>query len=308
MAASDRVTKRGVRGVRRVAKRLERRFPIQWLLVAPAGILLAGAVAMPIVGVTWLSLTDASLAGSIPEFVGLENYVDDVLLNDRFYNAIFVTAVFVAAAVLVQFLLGFGLALLLWGSERRRRIFMPVLLAPMFITWIAVGLIFRFLLSPKIGVVPYLLSFVNISVPWFTDPTWAMISLVIADVWEWTPFMMVLTLAGLESLPRAPHEAARTDGASDLEVFVDVTLPLMKPVIGTALLIRSIEASKVFPKVIGMTNGGPGISTESVGFLIYKTGFTNFNLGPASAQALTVTLMVIGFVYVTYRMGGIDDV
>jgi multiple sugar transport system permease protein len=216
--------------------------------------------------------------------------------------------VFVVGAVLLQFLFGFGLALLLWGSERRRKLFMPLLLAPMFITWIAVGLIFRFLLSPEIGVVPYLLGFVGLGkIPWLSDPTFALFSIIIADTWEWTPFIMILTLAGLESLPSAPHEAARTDGASDVEVFFDVTLPLMKPVIATALLIRSIEASKVFPKVIGMTNGGPGIATESVSFLIYKNGFTNFNLGPAATQAVSVTLMIIGFVYVSYRMGGIAD-
>jgi multiple sugar transport system permease protein len=303
------VSRRGAkRRLRRVTKGLERRVSVPHLLIAPAVVLLAASVAVPIVVVVWLSLTDASLAGSIPEFIGLANYVSAVVYNGRFYNALFVTVVFVVGAVLSQFLFGFGFALLLWGREKRRKIFMPILLAPMFITWIAIGLIFRFLLSPEIGVVPYLLGFVGLGgIPWFSDPTWAMISLIISDTWEWTPFIMVLTLAGLESLPKAPHEAARTDGASDLEVFRDVTLPLMKPVIATALLIRSIEASKVFPKVLGMTNGGPGIATESVSFLIYKTGFTNFNLGPAAAQAVTVTLMVVGFVYVSVRMGGMAD-
>jgi multiple sugar transport system permease protein len=296
------------RRLRRVTKVLERRVSVPYLLIAPAVVLLAASVAVSILVVVWLSLTDASLAGSVPEFIGFANYATSVVYNGRFYNALFVTAVFVVGAVLLQFLLGFGFALLLWGREGRRRIFMPVLLAPMFITWIAIGLIFRFLLSPEIGVVPYLLGFVGLgSIPWLSDPTWAMVSLIISDTWEWTPFIMVLTLAGLESLPEAPHEAARTDGASDLEVFRDVTLPLMKPVIATALLIRSIEASKVFPKVLGMTNGGPGIATESVSFLIYKTGFTNFNLGPAAAQAVTVTLMVVGFVYVSVRMGGMAD-
>jgi multiple sugar transport system permease protein len=303
------VSRRGAkRRLRRVTKGLERRVSVPHLLIAPAVVLLAASVAVPIVVVVWLSLTDASLAGSIPEFIGLANYVSAVVYNGRFYNALFVTVVFVVGAVLSQFLFGFGFALLLWGREKRRKIFMPILLAPMFITWIAIGLIFRFLLSPEIGVVPYLLGFVGLGgIPWLSDPTWAMISLIISDTWEWTPFIMVLTLAGLESLPKAPHEAARTDGASDLEVFRDVTLPLMKPVIATALLIRSIEASKVFPKVLGMTNGGPGIATESVSFLIYKTGFTNFNLGPAAAQAVTVTLMVVGFVYVSVRMGGMAD-
>lgn len=305
MAISTRSIKRRFR---RVTAAIERRFPVPWLLISPAVVLLAASVAVPVIVVVWLSLTDASLAGSIPEFIGLENYTTNVLSNSRFYNSLFVTVVFVVGAVLSQFVLGFGFALLLWGQERRRKVFMPILLAPMFITWIAIGLIFRFLLSPDTGVIPYLLGFVGLgAIQWLSDPTWAMVSLIISDTWEWTPFIMVLTLAGLESLPKAPHEAARTDGASEFEVFKDVTLPLMKPVIATALLIRSIEASKVFPKVLGMTNGGPGTATESVSFLIYKTGFTNFNLGPAAAQAVTVTLMIIGFVYVSVRMGGLGD-
>lgn len=296
------------REIRRVTKYLERRVPIPWLLIAPAAILLAAVVALPIVFLIYLSLTDASLAGSVPSLIGLENFRQNVLFNDRFYNSVVITVTFVVGAVLMQFVLGFGLALLLWGKKRRRQIFMPILLAPMFITWIAVGLMFRFILGAETGIIPHLLSFVGLGdIPWMSDPTLALFSIMLADTWEWTPFILVLTLAGLESLPGAPHEAARTDGASDLEVFRDVTLPLMKPVIFTALLIRSIEASKVFPKIIVMTNGGPGTSTESVSFLIYKTGFTNFNLGPAASQAMTVTLMILGFVYVTYRMGGLSD-
>jgi len=294
--------------IRRVTQYLERRFPVPWLLIAPATLLLAAVVALPIVFLLWLSMTDASLAGSVPSFIGLENFREAVLSNGRFYNSVVITVTFVVGAVFMQFVIGFGLALMLWGRERRRQLLMPILLAPMFITWIAVGMMFRFILDAETGIIPHLLSFVGLGgIPWMSDPTLALVSIMIADTWEWTPFILVLTLAGLESLPRTPHEAARTDGASDLEVFRDVTLPLMKPVIVTALLIRSIEASKVFPKILAMTNGGPGTATESVSFLIYKTGFTNFNLGPAASQAVTVTLMVLGFVYVTYRMGGVSD-
>lgn len=296
------------REIRRATKYLERRLPVPWLLIGPAAVLLAAVVALPIVFIIYLSLTDASLAGSVPSFIGVENFREAVLANDRFYNSVVITGTFVVGAVFMQFVLGFGLALMLWGRKRRRQILMPILLAPMFITWIAVGLMFRFILDAETGIVPHLLSFVNLGgIPWMSDPTFALFSIMLADTWEWTPFILVLTLAGLESLPRTPHEAARTDGANDFEVFRDVTLPLMKPVIFTALLIRSIEASKVFPKILGMTNGGPGTSTESVSFLIYKTGFTNFNLGPAASQAVTVTLMIFGFVYVAYRMGGLSN-
>lgn len=266
-------------------------------------------VGLPILGVIFLSFTEFNVASTgIPELVGFENFAESVLFNDQFYNAVFVTAKFVVGAVALQFGLGFAIALLLWGQPAHRRVFLPILLAPMFITWIAVGLVFRFLFDPQLGIVPLLLGYVGLGgIPWLSDPTFALLSIVIADVWQWTPFLTVLILAGLESLPAEPHQAARIDGASEFEVFVDVTLPLLRPVIGTAVFIRAIEATKVYPKVLAMTKGGPGIATESASYLIYRTGFRNFQIGAASSQAVTVTLMILGFIYVYWRMGGLAD-
>ena len=285
--------------IRRVSRTLERRYPVRWVLAAPALLLLAISVALPILLTILLSLTDAGLAGDLPDFIGFDNYLFQAIFNDRFYGAIFTTVVFMIGAVFSQFILGFGFALLLWGQKKRRKLFLTPLLAPMFITWVAVGLIFRFIFNQEFGIVPHLLGFIGLgNVPWLSDPTFALVTIVIADTWQWTPFIMILILAGLESLPKAPHEAAKTDGASDVEVFKDVTLPLMKPVLAIALFIRTIEASKLFPKVITMTNGGPGTATESISYLIYKTAFTNFQIAPAASQAVSATLMILGFALV----------
>ena len=209
------------RYTRRFFRSLEERVPVEYLLVGPAILTLLIVVGLPILGVIFLSFTEFNVASTgIPELVGFENFAESVLFNDQFYNAVFVTAKFVVGAVALQFGLGFAIALLLWGQPAHRRVFLPILLAPMFITWIAVGLVFRFLFDPQLGIVPLLLGYVGLGgIPWLSDPTFALLSVVIADVWQWTPFLTVLILAGLESLPAEPHQAARIDFTPTLESF-----------------------------------------------------------------------------------------
>lgn len=267
------------------------------LYISPATALLVALAAGPVLGVIGLSLTTFNLARSpIPELTGFENYVNDVIASSLFHNALIVTAKFILVAVTLQFVLGFGIALLLKGRVRSRKLFLPVIITPMFITPVAVGLIFRFILDSQLGILSHILVSLGMSsVEWFTDPQMALLSIIIADIWQFTPYMTLLLLAGLESIPEAPLEAARTDGASRREVFFDMILPLMKPVIVAALVIRTIDASKVFAKVYTMTNGGPGIATETLSYYIYEVGFRDFHLGIASAQATTILLMILGF-------------
>lgn len=283
--------------------------PVQWTLTAPAVIALLAATVLPLLALVWISLTDLNLVTSVDvKFIGLENYWGNLLRSQQARSALVTTGIFITAAVSVQLVLGFMLALLLWGRPKRRKLFLPILLTPMFITWIAVGLMFRFMFQSGIGIIPHLLSQVGINIAWLSDPTYALAAIIIADIWEWTSFMTILLLAGLEGLPEAPHEAARTDGAGRLEMFFDVTLPMMYPVIGVAIFVRLIEASKVFPKVLAMTSGGPGSSTETISYIIYEVGFRDFGMATAASQAVTVTLMLLALLYVIYRSGGMEDV
>lgn len=290
-----------------VFSRLERRLPVSWTLIAPAALLLLLVTALPIVYLIWLSFTDFHILRGVSGFVGIDNYISAVVYSSGFRSAILTTGVFIVAAVSVQTVSGFLLALLLWDRPKRRKYFLPVLLMPMFITWIAVGLMFRFIFESGLGIIPHLLAMVGIEIAWFSHPTYALAAIVISDIWEWVPFMMILFLAGLESLPEDPHEAARVDGATNWEVFKDVTLPMMYPVIGVAVFIRLIEASKVFPKVLAMTEGGPGTSTETVSWTIYKVGFRFDELAMAASQAVTITLMVLGLLWVFAWAGGVKD-
>ena len=281
--------------------------PLRWTLVAPAALLLAFVTLLPILYLGYLSATDFNvLRGMTEGVVGVQNYTSAVLESDEFHNALWNMAVFIVVVVTVQTVLGFLLALLLWGRPKRRRYVLPVLLTPMFVSWVAVGLMFRFMFEDGIGIVPLLLSQVGVNISWFSDPTYALVALMIADIWEWTPFMLILFLAGLESLPEEPHEAARVNGASRLEVIKDVTLPMMFPVVAVAVFIRIVEASKVFPKVLAMTEGGPGSATETGSWIVYKIGFRFNDLGVAASQAVSLTLMVLGLLYVFYWSGGLQ--
>jgi len=296
-------------GRRRIFHWIEEQLPIEWTLTAPAVIMLLAATVLPLLALAYISLTDFNLVTSVNmNFIGVENYRDNILQSERARSALLTTGIFIVSAVSAQLVLGFLLALLLWGRPRRRKIFLPVLLMPMFVTWIAVGLMFRFMFQSGIGIVPHLLSQVGINIAWLADPTYALIAIIIADIWEWTSFMTIMLLAGLEGLPEAPHEAARTDGAGRVEMFFDVTLPMMYPVIGVAVFVRLIEASKVFPKVLAMTAGGPGSSTETISYIIYEIGFRDFGMATAASQAVTVTLMLLALLYVVYRSGGMEDV
>jgi len=288
---------------------IEEQLPVEWTLTVPAVVLLLAATVLPLLALVWISLTDLNLVTSVNmNFIGLENYRSNIFQSERARSALLTTGIFIVSAVSIQLVLGFLLALLLWGRPQRRRIFLPILLMPMFVTWIAVGLMFRFMFQSGIGIVPHLLSQIGINIAWLSNPTYALAAIIIADIWEWTSFMTIMLLAGLEGLPEAPHEAARTDGAGRIEMFFDVTLPMMYPVIGVAVFVRLIEASKVFPKVLAMTEGGPGSSTETISYIIYEIGFRDFGIATAASQAVTVTLMLLALLYVVYRSGGIEDV
>ena len=279
---------------------IEARLPTNWLLLLPGAVLLLVIVGVPLAAAILLSFSTYNLTYSPqPTYSGPENYVVHVLGDGGFINATVNTVVFVAGAVGLEFLLGFAFALLLWGQFRGRDAFRALLLTPMFVAPIAAGLTFRFLFDPQMGVVPHLLGFVGLGdIPWFSDPALAMLTIIVADVWQWTPYMVVLLLAGLESLPAEPYEAAEIDGASTVDQFVEITLPLMRPVIAATLLIRIIDASKVFAKVYTMTSGGPGVATETLAWYIYKVGFQFYHLGAAASQAVTVLLMIVGLGYV----------
>jgi multiple sugar transport system permease protein len=174
---------------------------------------------------------------------------------------------------------------------------MPLLINP-----VVVALIWRMFLHPELGIVNYLLSLVGIGpVNWLGDVRVAFWTVVLVDIWHQVSFMIVLLLAGLSALPREPYEAARMDGASTVQAFFHVTLPLMRPVIVVTLLIRLIFAVKTFDLVFIMTRGGPGTSTDLISYFIYRSAFFGLNIGQASAISVVLLVIVLALTAYLYR-------
>ena len=274
---------------------------LRFRLILPLAVVLTAVMIYPLAFSAWISLHDYRLTRiDDVRFEGAGNFAF-ILTDPPFWNALTNTLIFVFGAVSLELVLGLCLALLLQRLVRFRNTARAILLAPMFITPIAVGLMFRFLLNAELGVVPHYLSALGIRIDWF-GPDLALVSLIMIDVWQWTPFMVLMFLAGLESLPKAPFEAAKVDGASAWMTFWALTLPMLRSVILVALIIRGLDAFKVFEYVFAITRGGPGDATETIQYLIYQTGFRFFRLGEAAAMAFVLVCITLAMVFVLYRL------
>ncbi|MHA3023056.1 carbohydrate ABC transporter permease [Mycobacterium sp. BMJ-28] len=269
-------------------------------MVAPLIALFVGVVGFPLGYAFYLSVTDYKLTDhGAPNLVGADNYAN-TFGDGEFWHAFGTTALYVLVAVGLELVIGLAIALALQKQRWARDLTRSMLLAPMFITPIAVGLIFRFLLNDQLGAIPHLLRVIGIDYDFF-GPGRALFTMAFIDVWQWTPFMVLLLLAGLESIPRQPLEAARVDGASGWYVLRRVTLPLLAPVLVVAIMLRSLDAMKVFEYVFATTRGGPGTETETLQYFIYQTGIQFFRLGSASSMAFVVLVVVLTVIVIAFR-------
>ncbi|CTQ51199.1 carbohydrate ABC transporter permease [Jannaschia donghaensis] len=268
-----------------------------YLFLAPAILILAVALMYPVGYMIWASFLDWNPSQRIAEadFVGLRNYTN--LFSDAaFLESLGVTLRFAAVVVTVEMVLGVGLALLLDRQLRGMTILRTVFILPMMIAPIVVGLMWRYMYHPTVGILNRTLKSMGLDpVPWLSDGGWAFTSVVIADVWQWTPFIFILSLAALQSLPKSAMEAARIDGATGWQLIFYIKLPLMMPVLIVTALLRLIDAFKVLEVILVMTNGGPGLSTEILALRISRTASEFRELGYAAAMSnlLLILLMVL---------------
>jgi multiple sugar transport system permease protein len=281
-------------------ERKDRRFG--WMLTAPGLLLLAAAIAFPVVWALFTSLFGYTLIDpGFHDFVGVQNYTH-AFSDAEFRHAAWVTFLFVAAVVALEFTLGFLVALMLNDTERGKNVYYLILLCPLLMNPVVVGLIWRMFLHPTLGIVNYLLRVVGLSpVNWLGDAHVAFWTVVMVDIWHQVSFMIVLLLAGLSALPREPYEAARVDGAYALRRFWHITLPLMRPVIVVTLLIRVIFAIKTYDLIYIMTRGGPGTATDLVSYYIYRQAFVSLNLGEACAMSGILLIVVVAMTIYLHR-------
>jgi multiple sugar transport system permease protein len=281
-------------------ERENRRFG--WMLTAPGLLLLVAVIAFPVVWALFTSLFDYTLIDpGFQHFVGGQNY-GHAFSDDEFRHAAWVTFMFVAAVVLLEFTLGFLVALMLNDTERGKNVYYLILLCPLLMNPVVVGLIWRMFLHPTLGIVNYLLRVVGLApVNWLGDAHVAFWTVVMVDIWHQVSFMIVLLLAGLSALPSEPYEAARVDGAYALRRFWHITLPLMRPVIIVTLLIRVIFAIKTYDLIYIMTRGGPGTATDLVSYYIYRQAFVSLNLGEACAMSGILLIVVVAMTMYLHR-------
>ena len=278
----------------------DRRFG--YLLTAPGLAVLVVVVTFPLIFTIFTSFYDYTLlTPNHDAFVGGENY-QEAAEEEYLPGSLWVTVKFVLASVVIEFIIGFVVALSLNAIDRFKTVYYLILLAPLLINPVVVGLLWRMLLHSELGIVNYAIGLVGLGpVSWLGNPTIAFWTVVLADIWHQVSFMAILLLAGLSALPREPYEAARMDGASPLRCFVFITLPLMRPVIAVALLLRMIFAIKTFDIVFIMTKGGPGTATDLISYFIYRAAFFGLDIGRASAMAVGLLIIVVLLTIFLYR-------
>jgi multiple sugar transport system permease protein len=276
------------------------------LLVLPATVLVVVFLVGPFYYMVYTALTDLSFADASRKgaFVGFDNFRRLMRADPLFWNSFLLTLKFVVIAVAIEFVLGFGLAFLIFRYVARQRLLTTLLLIPMMLAPVAVGLIWRLLLQGDFGMVVYYLRAVGLlaqNAAVLSQPGLVFPTIVAIDIWQWTPFVTLVMLAGLMSLPRAPFEAAMMDGAGPTRIFLDVMLPLLRPTIALVLLLRGIDAFKEFDKVFIMTGGGPGTLTELISIYAYRVNFRNWDLGYGAAVAFMVYLVVLILCSIFYK-------
>lgn len=275
-------------------------------LVAPSWFLILVVFALPILGAVWLSFRNETLGSfAPPRFVGLDNYAA-ALADPRFWESIRTTIVLTVFGLVVQIPIGVGLAVILERNLRGTRLFRTALIIPMLLTPVAVGLMWRFMFDADLGIINWALSQVGIDGPTWLGARWPAIwAVIIVDSWQSIPFVMLIVLAGLAGVPKGPQEAAAIDGANAFRVFLYVTLPALGPVILVVVMIRVIDSLKMFDIIyILTTRGGPGTATQTLGMLIYNTGFGFFQISRAAALGVLMVLMVMPIYWLWRRTAG----
>ena len=292
-----------LRGATETAKQMNTHHGLLWFLV-PSMLVLACVLVYPLCYAFYLSLFDYYLAGGAPKFIGLENYV--TLLGDaRFWGALWNTVVIVVCGVSLEFAVGLTLALALYRLKFGAHGFMVLLFIPHIITPVVAALFLRWIFVGQWGLIDATMWSIGIVTPdWLGSPFWAKVTVIVADAWKFTPFMMLVLYAGLQSMDQSVLEAATVDGASGRYLLTHIVLPMLRPLILFVLSVRVMDAFRFFDTIYVMTGGGPGTATETLTLYNYAIGFSQLEIGRASALGVLTLIIVaclvaamISFIY-----------
>jgi multiple sugar transport system permease protein len=263
---------------------------------APAVIMVALIIVYPVLYTGWMSLHEW-FASSLtpPKFIAIANYQKILTADPRFRDAFFRTLYFALLVVSAETVLGVAMALLFNREFWGRGLMRTISILPMVATPTAIALIFVMMYHPTLGVMNYLVHLAGLGpFRWTYSSHTALYALALVDVWEWTPLIMLIALAGLAALPKEPYESAVIDGATGLKTLWFITLPLLRPILIVAVLFRAIDALKTFDIIFVMTQGGPSNASETINLLLFNQAFSYFNIGYASSMAVVLFAIVMG--------------
>jgi multiple sugar transport system permease protein len=267
------------------------------LFIVPALVVVGAVIVFPWLFTLWMSAFDWKI-GTVAHFVGFENYTK-LVTNQRFIESVVHTFYFTLLAVIAPLILGTIAALIFHREFPFRGVLRGVFVMPMMATPVAVALVWTMMFHPQQGVLNYLLSLVGLPPSlWVYSPQLAIPSLVLVEVWHWTPLVMLIVLGGLAVLPVEPYESARIDGASEWQLFRFITLPLVAPFLVVAAVIRTIDALKTFDTIYVITGGGPGTASETINLYLYLQAFAFYNIGNASAVVVVFFVIVLALALV----------
>jgi multiple sugar transport system permease protein len=267
----------------------------QWepyAFASPSMVLIAFVIVFPLVYSFYLSFQNFDLSvGPEHEFVGMKNYTEGIFRDPRFLGSVWNTAVIIAPSLVLELLLGLGIAMLLSRVLHGRPIITALLAIPAMVSPVMAAMAWRMMFGVKYGAINNLgrqLGLLDVYFDWFSSPFISIVAVVLVDVWHNTPFMMLVLLAGLQSIPQELYEAARVDGANPWQRFWTITLPLLKFTMVVGVMIRLIDLTKLFGLIFVLTYGGPGGSTETVAFTTYLAGFKDFRMSYAAALSYVI--------------------
>ncbi|MFC5702423.1 carbohydrate ABC transporter permease [Cohnella faecalis] len=270
---------------------------LKWVFTLPAVLFIVLMVAYPLIYTGRLSFFEWSMSAvTPPKWVGLDNYV--ALFQDhRFWNALKVTFYHTSVSIVLETVLGVGIAILFSRKFKGGRIVKTVMMLPMVATPVSIALVWLLIYEPSIGFANQALKALGFETQeWLGSVTQVLPSLIAIDVWEWTPFIALIVIAGLASLPTDPYESADVDGASAWQKLRHITLPLLTPTIITAVTLRIIDLLKTFDTIYATTQGGPNFASQTLNILVYDLAFQNFKLGSASALLVIFFLLILAVI------------
>lgn len=282
--------------------RLQRGGP--YLVMLPGLLLLALFSIYPFLFLVKVSFQKYSPVGENNPYVGLKNYIQ-LFQDHNFWNALKVTGIFVTSSVVLEFVIGLGLAIILNRIGIGQKWFQSLMLLPIAMAPTVVGLMFRFMMNDQYGVFNYFVEMLGLDrTAWLSNPHLALPALIVTDIWQWTPFMMIILLAGLKGIPDEPYEAARIDGASAWQTFRYVTIPQLSRMIVIALLLRTIDAFRIYDTIYMMTKGGPINVTSTLSWIVYDKGFKFLDFGYGAAICVVLLVLVVSLL--TFLLNKID--